>query len=95
MLFLHFFNFCCSVLYLICFIPDLSLFRTLAQRATKRAKVPARREEVIIVEDEPTETTLPDPATNLQSSPQRSPQRKYMVRFPLLGAHGCSFLADI
>ena len=80
-------------MYLICFIPDPFLFRTLAQRAAKRAKVP-----VIVIEDEPTataggasETTLPDPATVLQSSPQR----KYMVHFPLLGAHGYSFFADI
>ena len=58
--------------------------------------------EVIIVEDEPTattegapETTLPDPASILQSSPQRSPQRKYMVYFLLSGAHGRSFFADI
>ena len=41
---------------------------------------------VIVIKDEPTvttggvsETTLPDPAT----IPQRSPQRKYMVYFPL------------
>ena len=59
----------------------------------KRAKVP-----VIVIEDEPTataggvsETTLRDPAT----IPQSSPQRKYMVYFLLLGAHGCSFFADI
>ena len=73
---------CCLVLYLICFTLNLFLFRTLAQRAAKRAKVP-----VIVIEDEPTataggapETTLPDPATFLQSSPQR----KYMVCFPLV-----------
>ena len=81
------------VLYLICFTLNLFLFRTLAQRAAKRAKVP-----VIVIEDEPTttaggapETTLPDPATVLQSSPQR----KYMVHFPLLGTHGYSFFAAI
>ena len=57
---------------------------------------------MIVIEDEPTatagdvsETTLPNPATIPQSSPQRSPQRKYMVYFLLLGAHGCSFFADI
>ena len=57
---------------------------------------------MIVIEDEPTaiaggvsETTLPDLATIPQSSPQRSPQRKYMVYFLLLGAHGCSFFADI
>ena len=77
----------------ICLTPNSFLFRTLAQRAAKRTKAP-----VIVIEDEPTataggapETTLPDPATVLQSSPQR----KYMVRFPLLGAHGYSFFADI
>ena len=76
-------------MYLICFILNPFLFRTLAQRAAKRAKVP-----VIVIEDEPTttaggvsETTLPDPATIPQSSPQRSPQRKYMVYFLLSGAH--------
>ena len=65
----------------------------LAQRAAKRAKAP-----VIVIEDDPIatagdmfETTLPDPA----SIPQSSPQRKYMVYFLLLGAHGCSFFADI
>ena len=85
-------------MYLICFTLNPFLFRTLAQRAAKRAKVPARPKEVIIVEDEPTataedapETTLLDPATILQSSPQR----KYMVRFPLLGVHGYSFFTDI
>ena len=73
--------------------PGLSLFRTLAQRAAKRAKA-----QVVVIEDEPTattggapETTLPDPATASQSSPQRSPQREHMVYFLLLGARGCSF----
>ena len=68
---------------------NLFLFRTLAQRAAKRAKAP-----VIIIEDDPTttvedmsETNLSDPATIPQSSPQRSPQRKYMVYFLLSGAH--------
>ena len=49
---------------------------------------------MVIIEDEPTattggapETTLPDPAFTLQSSPQR----KHMVYFLLLGARGCSF----
>src|SRR4051812_8649615 len=63
----------------------------------KRAKVP-----VIVIEDDPTvsaggapETNLPDPTAVLQSSPQRSPQRKYMVCFPLLGAHGYSLFAAI
>ena len=57
---------------------------------------------MIVIEDEPTataggvsETTLPDPATIPQSSPQRNPQRKYMVYFLLLDARGCSFFADI
>ena len=57
---------------------------------------------MIVIEDEPTataegvpETILPDPATLPQSSPQHNPQRKYMVYFLLLGAHGCSFFADI
>ena len=84
-------------MYLICFILDPFLFRTLAQRAAKRAKVP-----VIVIEDEPTatgegvsETTLPDPATFPQSSPQRSPQCKYIVYFLLSGTHRCSFFADI
>ena len=53
---------------------------------------------MVVIEDEPTattggapETTLPDPAITSQSSPQRSPQRKHMVYFLLLGARGCSF----
>ena len=69
--------------------PGLSLFRTLAQRAAKRAKA-----QVVVIKDEPTattggapETTLPDPAITSQSSPQR----KHMVYFLLLGARGCSF----
>ena len=81
LLYLWFINPCCLVLYLICFTLNLFLFRTLAQRAAKRAKVP-----VIVIEDEPTATaggapgtTLPDPATFLQSSPQR----KYMICYPL------------
>ena len=85
------------VLYLIYFTLNSSLFRTLAQRAAKRAKVP-----VIVIEDEPTataegvpETTLPDPATFPQSSPQRSPQRKYIAYFLLPGVHWCTFFADI
>ena len=67
------------------------------QRAAKRAKAP-----VIVIEDDPTttvedmsETTLSDPATISQSSPQRSPPCKYMVYFMLSGAHGCSSFADI
>lgn len=78
---LVFFSPCCFVLYLTCFTLNLFLIRTLVQRAAKRAKVP-----VIVIEDEPTataggasETTLPDPATFLQSSPQR----KYVVCFSL------------
>ena len=39
-------------MYLIYFDLNLFLFRTLAQRAAKRAKVP-----VVIIEDEPTEAT--------------------------------------
>ena len=84
-------------MYLTCFNLNLSLFRTLAQRAAKRAKAP-----VIVIEDDITasaggasETTLTDPAATPQSSPQRSPQRKYIVYFLLSGAHGCSFFADI
>ena len=79
-----FFNYCylvAFVLYLTCFDLDPFLFRTLAQRAAKRAKA-----SVIVIEDDPTvsaggmsETTLMDLATTPQSSPQRSPQRKYMV----------------
>ena len=83
-------QFCCFVLYLICFTLNPFLFRMLAQRAVKRAKVP-----VIVIEDEPTataggmsETTLPDPARIPHSNPQHSPQRKYMVYFLLSGAHG-------
>ena len=87
---------CCFVLCLICLTLILFLFRTLAQRVAKRAKAP-----VIVIEDDPTttaedmsETTLSDPATIPQSSPQRSPPRKYMVYFMLSGAHGCSSFAD-
>ena len=90
---LQFFNLVAFILYLTCFVLNPFPFRTLAQRAAKRAKA-----SVIVIEDDPTmsaggasETTLPDPATVLQSSPQR----KYMVRFPLLGTHGYSFFADI
>ena len=68
-------------MYLICFTLNPFLFRTLAQRAAKRAKAP-----VIGIEDDPTataeymsDTTLSDPATIPQSSPQRSPQRKFIV----------------
>ena len=57
------------------------LFRTLAQRAAKRAKA-----AVIVIEDDPTvsvgggpETTLTDPAITPRGSPQRSPQRKFIV----------------
>ena len=57
------------------FTPNPFLFRTLAQRAAKRAKA-----QVVVIEDEPTattggapETTLPDPATFPESIPQRSP----------------------
>ena len=93
----QFFNSCYLVLCLICFTLNLFLFRPLAQRAAKRAKAP-----VIVIEDDPTataedmsETTLSDPAIFPQSSPQRSPPRKYMVYFMLSGAHGCSSFADI
>ena len=72
-------------MYLTCFDLNPFLFRTLAQRAAKRAKAP-----VIVIEDDPTvsaggvsETTLTDPATTPQSSPQRSPQRKFIVYFLL------------
>ena len=95
--FLLFFDLCylvAFVLYLTCFDLDPFLFRTLAQRAAKRAKAP-----VIVIEDDLTmsaggvsETTLTDPATTPQSSPQRSPQHKFIVYFLLSGAHGCSFL---
>ena len=57
---------------------------------------------MIVIEDEPAvraggapETNLPDPATDLQSSPQRSPQRKCVVYFPLLGVRGGSTFADV
>ena len=89
-----FFNYCYLVLYLTCSNLNPFPFRTLAQRAAKRAKAP-----VIVIEDDPTvsaggvsETTLMDPAATPQSSPQRSPQRKFVVYFLLSGAHGCSFL---
>ena len=91
---LLFFNYCYLVLYLTCFNLNPFPFRTLAQRAAKRAKAP-----VIVIEDDPTvsaggvsETTLTDPAATPQSSPQRSPQRKFVVYFLLSGAHGFSFL---
>ena len=81
-------------MYLTCFDLNPFLFRTLAQRAAKRAKA-----LVIVIEDDPTvsaggvpEPTLPDLATTPQSSPQRSPQRKFIIYFPPSGAHGCSFL---
>ena len=69
-----FFNYCylvAFVLYLTCFDLNPFLFRTLAQRAAKRAKA-----SVIVIEDDPTvsaggvsETTLTDPAATPQSSP--------------------------
>ena len=90
----QFFNPVAFILYLTCFDLNPFLFRTLAQRAAKRAKA-----VVIVIEDDPTvsvgggsETTLTDPATTPQSSPQRSPQRKFIVSFPLSGAHECFFL---
>ena len=53
---------------------------------------------MVVIEDDPTattggapETTLPDTAITSQSSPQRSPQRKYLVYFLVLGARGRSF----
>ena len=54
---------------------------------------------MIVIEDDPTvsagggsETTLTDPAT----TPQSSPQRKFIVSFLLSGAHECFFsFADI
>ena len=80
-------NLAVFILYLTCFNLDSFLFRTLAQRAAKRAKAP-----VIVIEDDPTvsaggvsETTLTDPATTPQSSPQRSPQRKFVVLLPAVG----------
>ena len=82
------------ILYLTCSNLDSFLFRTLAQRAAKRAKA-----AVIVIEDDPivsagggSETTLTDPAIIPQSSPQRSPQRKFIVSFLLSGAHECFFL---
>ena len=91
---LYFFNLAVFILYLTCFNLNSFLFRTLAQRAAKRAKA-----AVIVIEDDPTvsagggsETTLTDPATTPQSSPQRSPQRKFIVSFLLSGAHECFFL---
>src|SRR6187401_3483543 len=54
-------------------------FRTLAQRAAKKAKVPV----VEVADDSPVaatgdvpEPSLPDPSAAPRSSPQRSPQRK-------------------
>ena len=73
---------------------DSFLFRTLAQRAAKRAKA-----AVIVIEDDPTlsigggsEITLTDPTITPQSSPQRSPQRKFIVYLLLPGALECFFL---
>ena len=84
------FNLAVYILYLTCSNLDSFLFRTLAQRAAKRAKAP-----VIVIEDDPTvsaggvsETTLTDPT----ATPQSSPQRKFIVSFPLSGAHECFFL---
>ena len=81
-------------MHLTCFDLNPFLFRMLAQRAAKRAKAP-----VIVIEDDPTmlaggvsETTLTDPAVTPQSSPQCSPQRKFVVYFLLSGVHGCSSL---
>ena len=78
---LYFFNLAVYILYLTCFNLDSFLFRTLAQRAAKRAKA-----VVIVIEDDPivsagggSETTLTDPAITPQTSPQRSPQRKFIV----------------
>ena len=74
-------NLAVYILYLTCSNLDSFLFRTLAQRAAKRAKA-----AVIVIEDDPivsagggSETTLTDPAITPQSSPQRSPQRKFIV----------------
>ena len=60
---------------------DSFLFRTLAQRAAKRAKA-----AVIVIEDDPIasagggpKTTLTDPAITPRSSPQSSPHRKFIV----------------
>ena len=53
---------------------------------------------MIVIEDDPTvsagggsETTLTDPAITPQSSPQCSPQHKFIVSFLLSGAHECFF----
>src|SRR4051812_8886135 len=82
------------VLHFDCFTLNLFLFRTLIQRAAKRAKVP-----LVVIDDEPTataggapETNLPDPAADLQGSPQRNPQRKYMVYFRCLARMGAPLL---
>ena len=91
---LYSFNLAIYILYLTCSNLDSFLFRTLAQRAAKRAKA-----AVIVIEDDPiasagggSENTLTDPAITPRSSPQRSPQRKFIVSFLLLGAHECFFL---
>ena len=88
------FNLAVYILYLTCSNLDSFLFRTLAQRAAKRAKA-----AVIVIEDDPIvsagggpETTLMDPAITPQSSPQRSAQRKFIVSFSLSSAHECFFL---
>ena len=78
------------ILIVVCLVSNLLLseflfyFRTLAERAAKRAKVP-----VVVIEDDPavtvedaSETTLSDPATSPRSSPQRSPQRKFIILLP-------------
>ena len=56
----------------------------------KRAKA-----SVIVIEDDPTVSAggVPEPTlTDLATTPQRSPQRKFIIYFPPSGAHGCSFL---
>lgn len=86
--------------FLICLTLNLFPFRreTLAQRAAKRAKVPASSESVIVIEDEPEVTTEGAPETTLpgsETSLRRSPQRKFSTHFPLSGARERSSFADV
>ena len=85
---------CCLYLVSDLLQSGLFSFQNTGQRAAKRAKA-----AVIVIEDDPTlsigagsEITLTDQAITPQSSPQHSPQRKFIVSFPLSGAHECFFL---
>ena len=78
MLYLWFSVLVAVILYLTCFDLNPFLFRTLAQRAAKRAKAP-----VIVIEDDPTmsaggvsETTLTMPPREEFPVRERSPARE-------------------